>query len=62
MQCPCRGCDLREIDCHAKCEKYNSWNKDRLDKKHNFFKQHEAQVYAIESCIRVVKKTKRQLT
>ena len=24
---PCRNCDKRTIDCHGKCEPYNTWRK-----------------------------------
>lgn len=27
MECPCRYCQERTFDCHGKCERYLSWNK-----------------------------------
>lgn len=23
--CPCRGCEERSVECHAKCERYGAW-------------------------------------
>lgn len=29
-ECPCKGCDDRNSQCHANCEKYKVW-KTKLD-------------------------------
>lgn len=26
MECPCRYCDNRTVDCHGNCDKYIQWN------------------------------------
>ena len=30
--CPCKGCEVRSENCHAKCEGYNAFRKDREKK------------------------------
>ena len=30
---PCRGCDERNAECHAKCEKYGAWKAKREDER-----------------------------
>ena len=34
MTCPCKGCEDREIGCHAKCSKYIEW-KTEWDRRRN---------------------------
>ena len=30
--CPCKNCEVRSENCHAKCEGYNAFRKDREKK------------------------------
>lgn len=31
-KCPCHGCFDRTVTCHGRCERYQSWKKEREDK------------------------------
>ena len=28
---PCKGCDKRSAECHAKCEAYKAWKKTGIE-------------------------------
>ena len=33
---PCKGCEKRSAECHAKCEAYNAWAKSGIEIKEIF--------------------------
>lgn len=46
MKNPCHGCNDRNGDCHAKCEKYAEWKKE-----HDILKAQELKQKTIEQAM-----------
>ena len=38
---PCRGCENRHAKCHAKCEEYGEWSKQRQAEKEKAYKAYK---------------------
>ena len=55
--CPCKNCEVRSENCHAKCEGYNAFRKDREKKAEARQKVKHIEMYmrdhrgTIEGCI-----------
>lgn len=38
---PCKGCQEREVGCHATCERYQQWHEELNRKNQEMAKEHE---------------------
>ena len=43
--CPCKDCEVRTVGCHAKCESYNAFRKDREKKAEARHKARQIDMY-----------------
>lgn len=43
---PCKDCENRHSKCHAKCEEYAEWSKQRKDTKEKIHKAYQAEYEA----------------
>lgn len=40
--CPCRGCQRREIGCHGKCEEYQTWSREKTKEREELREERRA--------------------
>lgn len=62
MECPCRNCDDRHVNCHASCSSYGEW-KTKLNVINDQIKQARNTAYMCDKvhneAVRRAKKKKR---
>ena len=46
--CPCFGCNLRHIGCHADCERYAEWHEYRTQELRHLRKDDDAVRFKID--------------
>lgn len=51
MKCPCYGCPVHTIDCHAKCERYRAFKIWRQKRKDELRMKNSPVAERIERCI-----------
>lgn len=48
MRVPCGNCEDRHAGCHAECEKYLTWSKERREARERDYDSRLVERYAIE--------------
>ncbi len=49
---PCYGCDERDAECHAKCERYIAWRNNRMSENNVIEGERDVRNYVVNSIYR----------
>lgn len=57
---PCFKCTDRQVGCHARCDRYQSWNEERLALKEKADKERVKEMKLQEEPFRAIERTNKE--
>lgn len=60
QRCPCLMCGDRHVNCHATCEAYQAWHKERVEARAEMIRQKNRENIANDYQVKEIWKNKRK--